>query len=168
MHSAPAVSYPVGRSRDADRLLFGLWALGAACAGGAMLELDDILGGRAALLALSVLCAGAAALWLDRGASSGALRFDGRHWSLDGAPSSSASPAFAAARAEVGLDLQFLMLLRLVEPGRPRRWLWLERRGNPSRWQDLRRAVYSRAPTSSPVGAPADAAALAASPSSLP
>ncbi|WP_219210301.1 hypothetical protein [Variovorax boronicumulans] len=163
MHSAPAVIYPVGRSRDADRLLFGLWALGAACAGGAMLEFDDILGGRAALLALSVLFAGAAALWLDRGVASGALRFDGRHWSLDEATS---SPAFAAARAEVGLDLQFLMLLRLVEPGRPHRWLWLERRAHPSRWQDLRRAVYSRAPTSSPVGAPADAAALAASPSS--
>jgi toxin CptA len=153
MHSAPAVSYPVGRSRDADRLLLGLWALGATCAGGAVFHLDDTLGGRAALLVLSVLCAGAAALWLGRSALSGELHFDGRDWSLGGAPSS--SPSFAAARAEMGLDLQFLMLLRLVEPGRPRRWLWLERRGNPSRWQDLRRAVYSRAPTASPaVGAP--------------
>ncbi|MGJ7542759.1 hypothetical protein [Variovorax sp. LT1R16] len=162
MHSAPAVSYPVGRSRDADRLLFGLWALGAACAGGAVLQLDDILGGRAALLALSVLFAGGAALWLGRSAMPGALRFDGRDWSLGGV-----SPTLAA-RAEVCLDLQFLLLLRLVELERPQRWLWLERRAHPSRWLDLRRAVYSRAPTAALVGTPADATVRVAPSSSLP
>jgi hypothetical protein len=162
MHSAPAVSYPVGRSRDADRLLFGLWALGAACAGAAVLHLDAMLGGRAALLALSVLFAGGAAWRLGRRAMPGELRFDGRDWSLGGV-----SPTLAA-RAEVCLDLQFLLLLRLVEPGRPQRWLWLERRAQPSRWPDLRRAVYSRAPTPEPVGRPADAAVRVAPSSFLP
>lgn len=162
MHSAPAVSYPVGRSRDAGRLLSGLWALGAACAGAAVLHLDDMLGGRAALLALGVACAGAATWWFRRGARSGELRFDGLQWSLSGAQ------PVPAARAELCLDLQFLLLLRLVAPEGPRCWLWLERRAQPSRWPDLRRAVYSRAPTPPLMGRPADATLPVAPSSSLP
>ncbi len=151
MHSAPAVSYPVGRSRAADRLLFVLWAMGAACAGAAVLQLDA-LGARAALLAASVLLAGGAAWRFGQDAAFGELRFDGQCWSLSG------PRALHAARVEVGVDLQFLLLVRLTQPEHPRRWLWLERRANPARWHDLRRAVYSRAPTASLADPPADAA----------
>jgi toxin CptA len=159
MHSAPSVIYPVGRSRDADLLLFAVWALGAACAGAAIFQFDPP-GVRAGLLALSVLLAGGAAWRLGRRTAPGELRFDGLYWSLSGATS------LNAARAEVALDLQFLLLLRLSEPQRRRHWLWLQRRSDPPRWRDLRRAVYSRAPMASPAGLPADAAALGA-PSTL-
>ena len=160
MHSAPAVSFPAGRSRDAGRLLLGLWALGAACAGLAIFQIDAT-GGRAALLVLSVLCASGACWRLGQRAAPGVLRFDGQHWSLSG-------PRYAllSARVQVGLDLQFLMLVRLTSAEGVCLWHWLERRADPARWLDLRRAVYSRAPTTSAVGAPADAAALGV-PSSL-
>jgi toxin CptA len=159
MHSAPTVSFPVGRSRDAGRLLLGLWAMGAASAGLAIFQLDA-MGARAALLALSVLCTGGACWWLGQRTAPGDLRFDGQHWSLSGQ-----RRALPAGRAQVGLDLQFLMLVLLVAPEGPGQWLWLERRANPARWPALRRAVYSRAPATSTVGAPADAATLGVPPS---
>ncbi|HEY0202238.1 MAG TPA: hypothetical protein VGC24_11145, partial [Burkholderiaceae bacterium] len=46
------------------------------------------------------------------------------------------------------LDLQSRLLLALyARPGGRGHciWLWLEHRTNPLRWQDLRRALYSRA-----------------------
>jgi toxin CptA len=49
------------------------------------------------------------------------------------------------------LDTQSLLLVRLDEPTQRARWLWLERRARPERWQDLRRAIYSRALASSVV-----------------
>jgi len=151
MHSPPAVSFPVRPSRDANRLLFMLWGLGAACAGGAMLQLDA----RAALLASSVLCAGMGCWYFTRRVAPGVLTFDGQHWWLSGQPRT-----LPAGRAQIALDLQFLMLLRLKAPYARAQWLWVERRADPTRWADLRRAVYSRAPTTAAAETPADAAAL--------
>jgi len=161
MHTPPAVSFPAGRSRSADLLLLVLWGLGAGCAGVAISQLGAA-GARAALLASSVLCAGLACWQFRQKLAPGVLRFDGQHWSL----TSGRSHASPAGRAQVGLDLQFLMLVRLVAPQGVTRWLWLERRADPARWPDLRRAVYSRAPTTSAVGVTADAATLGV-PSSL-
>lgn len=142
MHSAPAVSFPVGPSRAARVFLFMLWLAGAL---GAVVSVGD-LDVRAFLLLGSVLLAGGFAWRFSGHREGGLLRFDGQYWSWSGrAPQ-------AAARAQVGLDLQGLMLLRLVEAGRPGRWLWLERRTDPSRWTALRRAVYSRAPATAPDG----------------
>ena len=156
MHSAPAVSFPVGPSRAARLLLSTLWlagALGAVCFVG---DLDV----RAFLLLGSVLLAGGLAWRFGGHREVGLLHFDGQCWSWSGrgAPQ-------AAARAQVALDLQVLMLLRLVEAGRPQRWLWLERRTDPPRWTALRRAVYSRAPTTAPDGMSPDASAPGAPPS---
>jgi len=60
MHGAPSVTYPVGRSRGATRILVVLWALGALCAG-ASCYLFDSAGWRHVLLVASVLFAGVAA-----------------------------------------------------------------------------------------------------------
>jgi toxin CptA len=156
MHSAPAVSFPVGSSRAARRLLFILWLAGAL---GAALSVGD-LDVRVFLLLGSVLLAGGVAWRFGGHRQVGLLRFDGQYWSWSGrgAPQ-------AAAGAQVGLDLQGLMLIRLVEPGRPERWLWLERRTDPSRWTALRRAVYSRAPTTAPDGMSPDASVPGVPPS---
>lgn len=157
MHSAPAVSYPVGHSPGAQAVLPSIWLVGAlgACQTIAHQGFDLRTG---ALLA-SVVVAGLAAWHFGGHRQRGQLRFDGQHWSWSG------PLPLGAARAEVGLDLQFLLLVRLTEPGRARQWLWLERRSAPSRWRDLRRAVYSRAPTAPPADAPAQASALGAPPS---
>ncbi|MFM9921757.1 hypothetical protein VLK31_02090 [Variovorax sp. H27-G14] len=112
------------------------------------------------MLVLSVACSGVAAGFGLRRDGAGLLHFDGLHWSLSGAHS---SRSVHAARAMVALDFQSLMLLRLSEPGRARRWVWAEQRAMPERWRDVRRAVYSRPPSAAPAAdtwratAPADA-----------
>jgi len=143
MHGAPSVSYPAGRSRRARALLAALWAGGAGAAaawvwqqaGGQLAPTDP----RPWLVFAAVLLAGLAA-WRANAAPAGELRWDGQGWTLPGAALT------RPARVEVHLDLQSLFLLRLVAPGEPARWLWLERGSRPESWRDLRRAVYSRAP----------------------
>jgi hypothetical protein len=160
MHSAPSVTYPVGRSRGAARILIAAWALGACCAG-VSFYLFDGAGWRQVLLVLSVLFSGGAAALALRGDGAAELRFDGRHWTLAGAET---GRAVVAARAAVALDLQSLLLIRLAEPGRAVRWVWAEQRAMPERWRDLRRAVYSRAPSASTAGEPWRATAPADAP----
>lgn len=52
----------------------------------------------------------------------------------------------------VALDLQGLILVRWSAPGSTH-WLWLQPEGPRSRWDALRRAVYSRAAADAPSGA---------------
>ena len=160
MHSAPSVIYPVGRSRGATRSLLVLWALGACCAG-ASCYLFDSVGWRQLLLVLSVLFSGVAAGFGLRRDGAAVLHFDGLHWSLTGGDP---SRGVRAGRATVALDFQSLMLVRLAEPGRAGRWIWLERQTLPERWRDLRRAVHSRAPSAEPAGEPWRATAPADAP----
>jgi hypothetical protein len=160
MHSAPSVTYPVGRSRGATRILVVLWTLGACCAG-ASCYLFDSAGWRQLLLVLSVVFSGVAAGFGLRRDGAAVLHFDGLCWSLTGADP---SRGVRAARVTVALDFQSLMLVRLAEPGRPQRWIWLEQQTLPERWRDLRRAVYSRAPSAEPAGDPWRATAPADAP----
>ena len=155
MHSAPSVTYPVGRSRGATRILIATWALGAGCAG-LSCYLIDSAGWRQLLLVLSVLLSGLAAGLGLRSDGAGELHFDGLGWTLKGAHP---GRAVHSARAAVAFDLQSLLLVRLAEPGRASRWVWIEQRAMPERWRDLRRAVYSRAPSASPADEPWRAAA---------
>ena len=150
MHSAPAVSFPVGPSRVARLLLSTFWVAGAI---GVSASVGTDVDGRALLLLASVLLAGGMAWRFGEYRHAGLLRYDGQYWSWSG------PRPHAAARARVGLDLQALMLLQLVEPGRPSCWLWLERRADPARWTAVRRAVYSRAPATAADEPSSDASA---------
>ena len=140
MHSAPSVSFPVGRSRSAARILLVVWVLGACCAGITGRLLDGV-GWRLGVLLASTVLAGAWAAWAQWRQPVGRLQFDGQSWSLNG------TPPIPAARLLPALDLQSLLLVRLVVADRHSHWLWLERRSDPQRWLALRRAVYSRAPS---------------------
>jgi toxin CptA len=146
MHNAPSVTYPVGRSRLVARLLLVFWAAGACCACVASYQFNS-MSWRQAILAVSVLAAAWGALHVFRQTTEERLVFDGQHWSLSGAG------LLRAAQATVVFDFQALMLVRLDEPGRRTQWLWPARSNQPDWWQDLRRAVYSRA---APAGNPAD------------
>ncbi|MDR3454804.1 MAG: hypothetical protein P4L96_18735 [Rhodoferax sp.] len=140
MHSAPSVTYPVGRSR-----VWGL-ALGLAWLGGALLtglwcaEVDRV-GWRQWLAVACVLAGAGVALagWLA--SPIGELQWDGAGWLWTARRTTAAQ---VAGLLTVHLDLQQCLLVRL-HAGRGRRWLWLEQRRQPARWDDLRRAVYSRA-----------------------
>ncbi|MDM0104764.1 hypothetical protein QTH97_07460 [Variovorax sp. J22R24] len=147
------MNYPVGRSRYAERLLLVLWALGVcgvtvACVQAAGFDW------RQGVLVLSAGVAGLAA-WTGvlRYADPADLSFDGQHWSISG------HAALRTARASVALDLQSLLLVRLSEPTRARRWVWVDRQAMPERWRDLRRALYSRAPSAGPIAQKADSKA---------
>lgn len=149
MHSAPSVSYPVGRSRYAERLLLALWALGVcavtlACVQSAGIDWRD------GVLLLCVVVASMAAWTGVLHASDPAnLVFDGQTWSMSGGVS------LPTAQAAVMLDLQWLLLVRVKAPFGAARWIWVDRTAVPHRWRDLRRALYSRAiPTQAAVKTP--------------
>ena len=137
MHNAPSVSYPVGRSRFAAAALSMLWLLGALATVLSWLQAPVSAwrwGGAAALLLLVGLLA-ARSWWRQ---PSGLLTWDGEGWSW------SVAGVVETGVPEVCLDLQHRMLIRWVAGGATR-WLWLELSARPSHWDDLRRAVYSRA-----------------------
>ena len=144
MHSAPSVSYPVGRSRNAERVLLISWGLGVCAVSIACVRTPSI-GWREGLLLLTAIGAGIMA-WIGaiRHLASADLIFDGQHWTASG------KAPIQTARASVALDLQFLLLVCLSQSGRTRRWIWLDRNAMPARWPDLRRALYSRAAPTDP------------------
>jgi toxin CptA len=138
MHNAPAVSYPVGRSSFAGRLMILAWSF--AVAGLVAWQMQVQASPVALALAVAILIAsGASALrsWLR--SPEGTLAWDGLGWTW------SIDSGAQAGTPDVALDAQRVLLLRwLGGSGKPK-WLWLERASRPARWDDLRRAVYSRA-----------------------
>ena len=115
-----------------------MWACGAAAVLLACVQAPG-LGWRSGLLLLSAAVAAAAVRrGLARQGEAAVLDFDGRLWSLGG------RAARRSAVARVSLDLQSLLLVSLDEPGRPARWLWLDRQASPACWDDLRRALHAR------------------------
>jgi toxin CptA len=136
MHSAPSVSYPVGRSRWAGAMLLVAWALGA-CATALWCVQVQPSGGRALPVVALVVASGVAGGWSWARHPSGTLAWDGESWSWSGERA-------AGGTLEVVLDLQRLLLVRWRGPSSGG-WLWLEKSALPARWDDLRRAVYSRA-----------------------
>lgn len=150
MHNAPSVSYPVGRSLLAGGLAAGLWLLGGLVTVHWVVQ-SQVSGWRLAtasiVLALTALAAG----WNWRSMPRGTLAWDGQSWAWSGAGQTD------SGTVEVRLDLQNWLLLHFGLPGASR-WLWLERSRCPERWDDLRRAVYSRARPQTPPDAGAGVA----------
>jgi toxin CptA len=142
MHSAPSVSYPVGRSRFLGRVLAVLWLVGVAVMVIAWqrASLNDF---RAAIVSAAWGLAGLMACRFWVAMPQGELRWDGHAWSVPGA---SIAPGGMCVR----LDWQRHLLVRLQCVDTAHRWLWLSASAHPARWNDLRRAVYSRAMTDAP------------------
>ncbi len=139
MHSAPSVSYPVGRSP------FAAWATALVAGAGLLvstvwsLQAGAFGWRQAAAFALVFACAAFAhGAW--RRSHTGVLQWDGLRWLWhdEGARTEDGRP-------EIALDLQSRLLLRWLPEGGGVRWLWVERQSAPSHWDALRRAVYSRA-----------------------
>jgi hypothetical protein len=139
MHSAPAVSYPVGRSYFYLALLVGVLAMGA-CSLIAWGIVSDALGLRhLAAMLLWLTAVGVALLsWLRT--PTGVITWDGQNWIWT--CQDSALPVALC----VTMDLQIVMLMRLQSSVAPSHWVWLERRVVPGRWLACRRAVFGRQP----------------------
>jgi toxin CptA len=137
MHSAPSVTYPVGRSSFAALVSLSLWAAAAAATCAWWLN-SPVWSWRLAVALLLLIFAG---VWAVAGwwrSPSGELGWTAEGWAWSLAPSS------GAGTLRVGLDFQQWMLVRWMGAGRSH-WLWLERGRCAERWNDLRRAVYSHA-----------------------
>ena len=134
MHNAPAVSFPVGRSRFQAWFLGLAWLAGAAACAYWSSGLDSA-GWRHGLALAMPLGAGVAAWagWHRR--VGGTLQWDGLCWRLDSLP----------GHLAVHLDFQNFLLLSLRAEKRGVRWLWLDRCATLGHWQAFRRAVYSNA-----------------------
>ncbi len=136
MQSAPAVSFPVGRSH------FQGWIIGLAVLGGGVIGLVwwiqvDHAGWRQGLFGLSYVatCAVAGAVWLL--SPQGVLRWDGQTWTWTG------ETATHCGVLTVHLDLQRVLLVCLRSESRAQLWLWPEHRNAKWSWNDLRRAVFA-------------------------
>lgn len=153
MHSAPSVTYPVGRSVFLARLSFGIAGLGLLA-----VALCVVYGAwsPAALLGLA-WCGWAVVAWRSwtRQAqghlvwrASGDQRRDadspagGGAWSWS---SAAYQEGVGLRRVERVYDLQVWVLLCLHNPDGARTWVWAERRSDPLRWDDLRRALCAHA-----------------------
>jgi toxin CptA len=139
MHSAPSVSYPVGRSRLLGRGLAALWLGGlvAMVVAWQRVSLED---SQVAVAGAVWSLAGLMAWRSWRAMPQGELCWDGHGWAGPGASSSPAA-------VRVHLDLHRHLLVHLQGNGAAGQWLWLSADARPARWNDLRRAVYSRAMT---------------------
>lgn len=151
MQSAPAVSYPVGRSRFHAGLLAGL-VVAVVLVLMVWLSQAQVLGMRhmgAVLLGL-VTTGFAANRWWH--SPTGALAWDGAVWSW------SRQSVSEPVVPEVSLDLQMHMLLYLKSAVTRRGiWVWVDRQALPQRWRVFRQAIFAKSPLvdhqSSPVSA---------------
>jgi hypothetical protein len=90
---------------------------------------------------LMALCLASSAAWLHWCASpTGTLHWDGQdwHWERAGHPG-----VVSARRIAVIADFQNLLVLRFENAMLGDQWMSVEKRFDPLRWMDFRRAVYS-------------------------
>lgn len=136
MHSAPALSYPVGRSRWQGWLV-SLTGLGGALTGLLWQAAANPPGWRQGLFAFALLGAVSVAVWSWQRSPPGNLCWDGQAWSWLSVDRS------VSGRLTVHLDFQFFLLLSLRPDRGARIWLWPERCSEAAGWNALRRAVFS-------------------------
>jgi hypothetical protein len=142
MHNAPAVSYPVGRSRFHGFLLVLVGLCGAV--GGLVWNHQVHPVGwlqwfYVVTLALTCFAAGRVSLRKPKGS----LQWNGQAWSwICGQRSNSGA-------LTAHLDLPFCTALSLRTDVGTRIWLWPERRIEAVRWNGLRQAVFSRGASAS-------------------
>lgn len=145
MHSAPAVTYPVGRCHIQTYLTLVLWGLGAAACALWIRDAGRMGWGQGWAL-LFWLLAGGFALRSLLTAPQGTLRWDGQQWTWQTGRDS------LSGTVRPTLDLQRWVVLEFrPQAGRPI-WLWVTRSNEPTRWDALRRALWSRVSRAAAVG----------------
>ncbi|MDP3700793.1 MAG: hypothetical protein Q8R72_07800 [Hylemonella sp.] len=136
MHSAPAVSYPVGRSNVRRVGILLPWLLGALTCIAWALQSERLTSvhGLAVLFALSGAVLAHAEL---RRPEEGLLAWDGQSWSWE------AQGRRHDGKVRARLDWQHGLLLEFLPLDGRGFWLWPERQMAPLMWISLRRAVYA-------------------------
>ncbi len=160
MHHAPAVAYPVYRSKPLGFAMLSVWL-----ASGISLAVWGWQSGRAqdatelythlqrSAVALTWFACGVVAAWQWRAMKPGELRFDGLAWLW-----ASSGVAPLQGSLTVALDLQHHLLVKWHDQGesfvpsqrRTSAWLWLQADVVPAHWHGLRCAVNSSAVVQNP------------------
>jgi toxin CptA len=139
-HSAPAVVYPIGRSRSQYWLSWILWLVGLLLL---LLWFSSTrrLDWRIGLGCAAVLGSGLALRqgWRST-ANGGQLVWDTSCWRWESIKDQTVSGELALS---VVVDLQQIMVVMLDGGNGSRLWFCAERSAFPERWLDFRRAVYS-------------------------
>lgn len=156
MHNAPSVVYPVGRC------VFHAWLLGLLGVLSALVWFLLLAGSRAApdqfwnrsmslaaMVAWGAWACAAALSWVR--SHEGVLVWNSEVRPEEGVPQRGAwlwrnqtnTGDVPLCRLERVLDLQDRVLLHARLANASTRWIWVERRCNPARWRDLRRALVS-------------------------
>jgi len=137
MHSAPAVTYPVGRCHIQGWLTLALWGLGAVvCV--LWIRAEGRIGWPQGLAVSLGLLTGALALRSLLMAPEGSLSWDGQQWTWQTGRDS------LGGTVRPTLDLQRWVLLEFRPQAGRSIWLWVARTNEPTRWDALRRALWSR------------------------
>jgi toxin CptA len=136
MYSAPAVSYPVGRSHFHGQLLVGAIVLSGFSLAMWIMQ-SDVRAFRHLVVAALWLGSATVAIvaWLR--SPHGVLTWDGRDWTW------TCHDVSHPVVPSVMLDSQSALLVHWRVTGASNGWIWLERRTAPTRWLPLRRAVFA-------------------------
>lgn len=137
MHSAPSVSFPLGRSRFGLAIVLLLIMSGAAAQTAWMLQSQSL--GFVHMLGCLIWSIGATLAlryWVNT--QSGELAWTGANWIW------TAQHASGEVSAKLVFDFQSILLLRLIFPEGASYWFWVQQNAAPARWLDLRRALVNR------------------------
>lgn len=136
MHSAPTVSYPVGRSRFQAALLI---AIVLATLATNLLWWASALWDWRTNLMLALLCLAMRLAWQAwRHTRQGTLAWNGVRWCFTDLQSC------VTGTVSVPIDLQSTLLFKLTPQDGAHLWLWAERRRLEPLWLSLRLAAFSR------------------------
>ena len=157
-HNAPAVVYPVKRSKAFGALTVLLWCAGALVVAVWVWRSGDrfdMANWRLGLAVFAVMVSAIGAASFLKISGQGHLVWDGELWHdqramrpksnwWDGSRSSFGALNSRELDVRIVVDIQRAMLLHLARGRHDSRWLWVEKSAQPERWLDLRRAVYAR------------------------
>jgi hypothetical protein len=146
MHSAPAVSYPVGRSRFHGLLVAMIAASSAVLLMMWVIRSDALQTRHLAAVVLWLASLGLAA-WHWLRTPTGSLAWDGLGWIW------TCQTESCAVVPEVTLDTQGSLLLYLHTQDGNSLWAWPQRKTLPQRWLPFRRALFGRPPPIGDLGA---------------
>jgi len=136
MHSAPSVSFPLGRSRFGLAIVLMLSMIGAAAQITWMLQSQTL--GFVHMTGCFIWLVGSGlALRYWANTQSGDLAWTGAHWSW------TAQHTSVPVSATLVFDFQSILLMRLVFPEGASYWFWVQQNAAQVRWLDLRRALMN-------------------------
>ena len=144
MRSAPAVSYPVGRSRFHMVLICMIAVIGTVVNVAWLVQPTPapnlLLVSSTAVLQVALIWNAVHRWRLNQAAQ---LAWSGRNWRFSDFDRLAQGTAEAPTSVRIVLDLQFTLLVFLTDAQGNGRWVWAEQRKSPPLWLPFRRALVA-------------------------